>query len=41
MVTEEEQEEQRRKAQEKMRQEILDAEIKSEMIKRAKQTPAI
>ena len=37
MITEEEQEEQRRKAQEKMRQEIAEAE----MINRAKQTPAI
>ena len=38
MITEEEQEKQRRKkAQEKMRQEIAEAE----MIDRAKQTPAI
>jgi len=40
--TEEEIEQQRReKAQEKVKLEILDAEIKAEMIARAKQTPTI
>ena len=39
MITEEQ--DQRKKVQEKMRHEIIEAEVKSEMIARAKETSAI
>ena len=42
METEQEKEDKRReKAQENMRKDIMDSEIKTEMIKRAKQTSAV